>query len=224
MYRDKYKNEELTSDIVKNVILSLGLHLIIAIVVVTISTCFSSVAKFIDENSWKLIGFSFVLPLTLSVFVNKIHINLNRVIALLYTVFTGLLMTYAAFKYGIPKFLLAIFISVIIFSVMSYFGNNTKEDLERYRVILKINLFFLIVMMLVNLYFGVHILYWIIDYSIIGNFTAFIAFDINHIKQEVSLANKNEKLLKRIELSGMLQFYFDFMILSVALMDILTRK
>ena len=79
-------------------------------------------------------------------------------------------------------------------------------------------------MMLVNLYFGVHILYWIIDYSIIGNFTAFIAFDINHIKQEVSLANRNEKLLKRIELSGMLQFYFDFMILSVALMDILTRK
>ena len=220
MYNHQYVDEEIIIDGIRKVILRLVIAVVIALGSMLSTAYYHPITKFVSNYSTKLIIAGFVVPLGISVLINRINLTINKMAFFTYSVLTGLLLSYAVFKYGIGITLFSCIFAAGIFAIMALFGYYTKEDLERYRLILKINMFFLICLFSINLYFGIPILYWIIASSALINFTSLIGFDINHIKKKLILMSKNEIFLDRVSLMGTMQFYLDYFVLSLALMSI----
>lgn len=220
MYKHQYVDEEIIIGGIKRIVLHFGFAILTAFVGMLTAFYYYPMTKFVGGSPKKLLILGFLIPFLISFLINRIPLSISKMAFFTYNVLTGLLMSYGAFKYGIGISIFSYIFAGGIFAIMFLFGYYTKEDLERYRVILKINMFFLICLFCINLYFGIRILHWIIAYYALTNFTALVGFDINHIKKEMTIFSKNEKLLERVRLTGTLQFYLDYLVLCIALISI----
>ena len=220
MYRHQYVDEKIVNDGIKKVIFKLVIGLFISFITMFIVYNVESLTLFIDIYAKKLMVAAFAFPLFFTLTINKINVKLVNFFLLLYSVLAGFLLAYTVFKYGSTLIVLAVGATSVIFTLMSLFAYHTNEDLERERVLLKISLFFLIVTYLINMYFGVYILHWILAYWALINFTGLMGYDFQHTKKELSEASVGDDSFERISLTGTLQFYLNFIILSLVLLNL----
>lgn len=221
MYNNhQYVEEQLVVNGLKKMILHTAVALLITFISIFSVVYIPIVTKFVENNSKRILSIICLFPVFISFFINRINTKLAQILYFFYTVLTGFALSYAVFKYGIGISLFSFVVAIGIFTLMSLFSYFTKEDLERYRVIIKLNLFFLIIVFLINSYYGVPILYWIVGYWTIITFTSLIGFDINHIKKDFKIKSGDIDSLSKINLTGVIQCYLDFFILSLALMTI----
>ena len=221
MYDHQYVNESLISDKIRKVILNFIISLILTFGTMIVTVHTNLIFKFVSDNSFKLLSISSLFPIIFPFIINKLKWNLSKSLFYLYSILIGLILSYAFIKYGISIMIFSLLCTIAIFVVMALFGYFTREDLERYRVLLKIALFFLITTFLINLYFGVYILHWIIGYWSIGIFISFIGYDMYHIKNQLIDIIKQKRIeFNQVTILGSFQFYFDFLILGLAIMSI----
>lgn len=223
MYRHRYIDEQIVNDGIRKVILKLTIGLLISFITMFCVYSFESLTKFVNEFTKPMLITAFIFPIFFTITINKIHVKTMDLLLMGYSILTGLLLSYTMFKYGVNLVILSIFSTLIIFVLMTLFAYYTNEDLERERVLIKISLFFLIVTYLVNMYFGVYILHWILAYWALITFTGLIAYDFQHVKKEMTEATMFTDSFERISLTGTLQFYLNFIVLSLVLMNLLGK-
>lgn len=220
MYRHQYMDEQTVNEGIKKVIFKLMIGLFTSFIMLFCVYNFEFLTKFVNNYAKELLITAFVFPVFFTFTINKINVKFMNSLLVVYSMLAGLLLSYTVFKYGVNLVIIAVFSALIIFVLMTLFAYYTNEDLERERVLLKISLFFLIVTYLINMYFGVYILHWILAYWALITFTGLTAYDFQHIKKEMTESAIYLDSFERISLTGTLQFYLNFLILSLVLMNI----
>lgn len=220
MYRHQYVDEKTVNEGIKKVIFKLIIGLFISFLAMFVVYNVESLTLFIDNYTKELLALTFIFPVFFTLTINRFNIKFMNFMLLMYSILAGLPLVYTIFKYGSTLIVLSIGATTIIFTLMAMFAYHTNEDLERERVLLKISLFFLIITYLVNMYFGVYILHWILAYWALINFTGLVGYDFQHVKKELSEAVVQNDSFERISLTGTLQFYLNFIILSLVLLNI----
>lgn len=221
MYNNhQYVEEQLVINGLKKMVLHTAVAILITFISIFSVIYIPIITKFVENNSKRILSIICVFPAFISFFINRINTTIAQIFHFFYNIFAGFALSYAVFKYGMGISLSSFVIAMGIFVLMFLYAYFTKEDLERYRVIIKLNLFFLIIVFLINSYYGVPILYWIVGYWTIITFTSLIGFDINHIKKDFKINSGDTNAIGKTNLIGVVQCYLDFFILSLALMSI----
>lgn len=109
---------------------------------------------------------------------------------------------------------------------MGLYGYFTKEDLSKYGTILKVGLIALIIMSLINMFMASDQLMWISSILGVIIFIIFIAYDINRIKNSIIsyAVYEDASILERIEITGALSLYLDFINLFIYILRIMGRR
>ena len=116
----------------------------------TIGTMFAvvgneSLASFVF-SSWRILIFAELgLVIALSAAIRKISSAVAGIMFLLYSVMTGLTLSFTLFLYDYMAIILAFSTTVIIFVVMALFGYFTKENLMSFGRMLMVGLITLVV-------------------------------------------------------------------------------
>ena len=196
----------------------------------TIGTMFAvvgneSLASFVF-SSWRILIFAELgLVIALSAAIRKISSAVAGIMFLLYSVMTGLTLSFTLFLYDYMVIILAFSTTVIIFVVMALFGYFTKENLMSFGRMLMVGLISLVVVSIINIFLKSPSLYWIISYAGVVIFTALIGYDMQKIK--LSLINNSHgdtETLSKISILGALELYLDFVNLFLSLLRIFGKK
>ena len=122
----------------------------------TIGTMFAvvgneSLASFVF-SSWRILIFAELgLVIALSAAIRKISSAVAGIMFLLYSVMTGLTLSFTLFLYDYMAIILAFSTTVIIFVVMALFGYFTKENLMSFGRMLMVGLISLVVVSIINI-------------------------------------------------------------------------
>lgn len=220
MYRHRYIEEQIAKEGIKKAIFKFIIGLFVSFVTMTLVYSVEKLTIFLDSNKKELITLLALFPILFTFAINKVRTSFMNFFMSIYVIVAGFFFVYPLHKYGFNLILIAVGASSIIFSIMCLYANKTSEDLERERVLLKISLFFLIGTYLINMYFGVYILHWILAYWALITFTGLIGYDFQHFKKELTEASINDDLFERVSLTGTLHFYMNFMIMTLVLLNI----
>lgn len=223
MYRNQYVDEKIVNDGIKKVIIKMCLGLLLSFIMMFVSYNSERILLILEKDSKLLMSLAFLFPVFFTITINRISMLLVNCLLTIYSLLVGLLLTYTVFKFGSTLIILAVGATAIIFTLMSLFAYYTNEDLERERVLIKISLFFFIITYLVNMYYGVYILYWILSYWALITFTGLMGYDFQNTKKSLSSSSNDTNNFERISLTGTLQFYLNFIILSLVLLNLLGK-
>ena len=196
----------------------------------TIGTMFATVTNqnllgFVAGYSRILIFAELGLVIALSAAIRKISSAVAGIMFLLYSVMTGLTLSFVMFLYEPMAIILAFSTTIIIFVVMALFGYFTKENLMSFGRMLMVGLVSLIVVSIINIFLKSPSLYWIISYAGVIIFTALIGYDMQKIKYSlISNSNGDSETLSKISILGALELYLDFVNLFLSLLRIFGKK
>lgn len=167
----------------------------------------------------------FVLVITLSAGINKISKSTAAFMFFLYSFLNGLLFSLIGAAYNLDVIFYALLTTIVMFTVLAIYGYTTNEDLSKYGGFLKTGLISLILMSLINLFFKVPSLYWMVTILGVVLFSALICFDVNRIKRMTyQISSGNEEAVGKMGIIAALTLYLDFINLFLYLLRIFSRK
>lgn len=165
------------------------------------------------------------LVISLSAAIRKIRASVASMMFLLYSVLTGLTLSYVFFLYDFRAIILAFSTTLVIFIVMAIFGYTTRENLLGYGRMLMVGLVSIVIVSLINIFLKSPALYWIISYASVVLFTALIGYDMQKIKQSLIKSSFGDsETLSKIAIIGALELYLDFVNLFISLLRIFGKK
>ena len=172
-YNVAYDEDVLNSSIRKVFLwMIVGLSLTIGTMFATATN--SGLTNFVVQYARILIFAELGLVIVLSAAIRKISSAVAGLMFLLYSVMTGLTLSFVMFLYEPIAIILAFSTTVIIFVVMALFGYFTKENLMSFGRMLMVGLISLVVVSIINIFLKSPSLYWIISYAGVVIFTALI--------------------------------------------------
>lgn len=146
----------------------------------------------------------------LSGMINKIKLQTAKMVFFGYAIANGLTLSYLRYTYSPQAILIALVLTVIIFTVMSAYGYFTKEDLSSYGGLLKGGLIVLIVVGIINIFMASSLLYWAGTFLGVLVFIALIGYDVNRIKKiSFQLSDQTGETVEKIAIIGALSLYLD---------------
>lgn len=157
--------------------------------------------------------------------IYKASANVLRMMFIVYSILTGISFS-VLFISDLDIVVTAFGITTLIFLVMGIYGYVTKEDLTKFGNIATVGLITIIVASLINIFLQSDGIIWFTTIIGVIIFVIFIAVDINRIKNNI-IANAlsgNTELLDKIEITGALNLYLDFINLFIYILRILGRK
>ncbi len=141
----------------------------------------------------------------------------------LYSLLTGVTMSYIFLLYTGESIAIVFFITAGTFAAMSIYGFTTGQDLSRFRNILLMGLFGVIIASVVNIFLKSSILYWAVSIIGVVVFVGLIAYDTQKLKNYYYQFN-DEAVTKNVSVLGALTLYLDFINLFLMLLRIFGRR
>lgn len=167
----------------------------------------------------------FILVITLSAGINKISKSTAAFMFLTYSFLNGLLFSLIGAAYSLEIISYSLLTTIVMFGVLAIYGYTTNEDLSKYGGFLKTGLISLILMSLINLFFKVPSLYWMVTILGVVIFSALICFDVNRIKKMAyRISSGDEEELGKMGIIAALTLYLDFINLFLYILRIFSRK
>jgi FtsH-binding integral membrane protein len=172
-----------------------------------------------------LIG-ELILVVVLTAKIDKISIISSRLWFLLYALLNGITMSVIFLVYTDSSIAMTFITTATVFGFMSFIGYTTKLDLSKWGSYLLMGLVGFIVGSLINLFFAVSTLEWILTYVGIALFLGLTVYDTQRIKNILAgaMQSGDETLAKRMGLLGALHLYLDFINLFLLLLRIFGRR
>ena len=217
---------ERTNNFVRKVLLNMVLGLIITAVVPLYLVFIDPEMLYRTQMYFKpiIIG-QFVLVAVLSFAINKISSTVARLLFFIYAISNGVVLSSITFIFSPISILYALAITIIMFIVTAIYGYTTKEDLTKYSGYLMAGLITIIIISLINFFFKVSMIYWVV--TILGTviFSALIAYDINRIKNlAINAGSIDGETLEKLGIFGALSLYLDFINLFLYILRLTSRK
>jgi FtsH-binding integral membrane protein len=161
----------------------------------------------------------------LSARIGRISITASRIGFLVYAVLNGITLSVIFLAYTQRSIALTFVTTAGLFGVMGLIGYTTKLDLSKWGSYLLMGLVGLIICSVVNMFFAISALEWVLTYVGIALFIGLTVYDTQKIKHMVraALRANDEDLVKRVGLLGALSLYLDFINLFLLILRVLGR-
>jgi hypothetical protein len=171
-----------------------------------------------------IIAAELILVVVLTRRLMKLSFQAAIALFLGYAALNGLLFGIILMAYTEESITQTFLITCLTFGVMAVYGRFTKTDLTRFRNILYMGLFGVIILSLVNIFFASSQLGWII--SIVGLFVflGLTAYDMQKLKAYYYGTEGDEATRSKLSIYGALQLYLDFINLFLMLLRIFGRR
>lgn len=198
-----------------------GLTLTALLAVMTVSS--PSMLQLVIGNRFVFFGLiigELALVVVLSAAINRLSAAMAMLLFIAYASLNGVTLSVIFLAYTAESIASTFLITGGMFGAMSAYGYLTRRDLTSWGSFLFMGLIGIVIASLVNIFFGVSILYWISTYCGIIVFTGLTAYDTQKIK---AFALRGEVGTKPAIL-GALTLYLDFINLFLMLLRLFGRR
>jgi len=164
-----------------------------------------------------------ILAFALQPIIMRASVTVGTLCYLLFTALFGFMISGIFLQYTHTQIFLALASTTGMFAAMSVYGYTTKTDLSRFRNLLFMALFGLIIASIVNIFANSGPLFWLINYAGVLIFVGMTAYDTQWIKNyaaSVSMSSDRE-MGQRVALIGAFHLFLDFVNLFLLILRIL---
>lgn len=178
------------------------------------------------HNSFMLYVVAFApltLALLLMVYIEKVSVNMLRVITLTIVICISITLTIIMSKFTNASIMNAFLSASLIFLVMSIFGMKTKIDLTKVGTYLLMALVGVIIVSIINFFIGSSILDTLLSICSVIIFTGLTAYDVQDLQKYGIRAQNGEERSKMV-LLGALSLYMNFVNIFIDLLKLFGDK
>lgn len=206
------------------------LYMSIALIVTFLTGYFTVTNEAVRSISYTLLPLflilQFVLPLSMSLFIYKANATILRVMFVIYSISTGVILSFIAEYYTLGSVISVLSGTIVLFLVLTIYGYTTKSNLQSYTSFLFVGLISIIIMSVINMFIGSNTLDLLLSALAVVVFVIYTAYDTQRIKNTIiSLSYQGQlDLLDRVEIIGALSLYLDFINLFIYLIRIFGRR
>lgn len=206
------------------------LYMSIALIVTFLTGYFTVTNEAVRSISYTLLPLflilQFVLPISMSLFIYKVNATILRVMFVIYSISTGVILSFIAEYYTLGSVISVLSGTIILFLVLTIYGYTTKSNLQSYTSFLFVGLISIIIMSVINMFIGSNTLDLLLSALAVVVFVIYTAYDTQRIKNTIiSLSYQGQlDLLDRVEIIGALSLYLDFINLFIYLIRIFGRR
>ena len=155
---------------------------------------------------------------------NKLSSIALLTIFMLYSLLTGMSLSFIFIVYDIGSIISTFFITALTFGVMAVAGYTTKTDLTKMGSFLYMALIGIIIASVINWFMGSSQLDYIICIAGVLIFTGLTAYDVQKIKNIGSQIENGTETYKKLIIMGALTLYLDFINLFLMLLRLLGNR
>lgn len=206
------------------------LYMSIALIVTFLTGYFTVTNEAVRSTSYTLLPLflilQFVLPLSMSLFIYKANATILRVMFVIYSISTGVILSFIAEYYTLGSVISVLSGTIVLFLVLTIYGYTTKSNLQNYTSFLFVGIISIIIMSVINIFIGSNTLDLLLSALAVVVFVIYTAYDTQRIKNTIiSLSYQGQlDLLDRVEIIGALSLYLDFINLFIYLIRIFGRR
>lgn len=206
------------------------LYMSIALIVTFLTGYFTVTNEAVRSISYTLLPLflilQFVLPISMSLFIYKVNATILRVMFVIYSISTGVILSFIAEYYTLGSVISVLSGTIILFLVLTIYGYTTKSNLQSYTSFLFVGIISIIIMSVINMFIGSNTLDLLLSALAVVVFVIYTAYDTQRIKNTIiSLSYQGQlDLLDRVEIIGALSLYLDFINLFIYLIRIFGRR
>lgn len=206
------------------------LYMSIALIVTFLTGYFTVTNEAVRSTSYTLLPLflilQFVLPLSMSLFIYKANATILRVMFVIYSISTGVILSFIAEYYTLGSVISVLSGIIVLFLVLTIYGYTTKSNLQNYTSFLFVGIISIIIMSVINMFIGSNTLDLLLSALAVVVFVIYTAYDTQRIKNTIiSLSYQGQlDLLDRVEIIGALSLYLDFINLFIYLIRIFGRR
>lgn len=206
------------------------LYMSIALIVTFLTGYFTVTNEAVRSTSYTLLPLflilQFVLPLSMSLFIYKANATILRVMFVIYSISTGVILSFIAEYYTLGSVISVLSGTIVLFLVLTIYGYTTKSNLQNYTSFLVVGIISIIIMSVINMFIGSNTLDLLLSALAVVVFVIYTAYDTQRIKNTIiSLSYQGQlDLLDRVEIIGALSLYLDFINLFIYLIRIFGRR
>lgn len=206
------------------------LYMSIALIVTFLTGYFTVTNEAVRSTSYTLLPLflilQFVLPLSMSLFIYKANATILRVMFVIYSISTGVILSFIAEYYTLGSVISVLSGTIVLFLVLTIYGYTTKSNLQSYTNFLFVGIISIIIMSVINMFIGSNTLDLLLSALAVVVFVIYTAYDTQRIKNTIiSLSYQGQlDLLDRVEIIGALSLYLDFINLFIYLIRIFGRR
>lgn len=206
------------------------LYMSIALIVTFLTGYFTVTNEAVRSISYTLLPLflilQFVLPLSMSLFIYKVNATILRVMFVIYSISTGVILSFIAEYYTLGSVISVLSGTIVLFLVLTIYGYTTKSNLQSYTSFLVVGIISIIIMSVINMFIGSNTLDLLLSALAVVVFVIYTAYDTQRIKNTIiSLSYQGQlDLLDRVEIIGALSLYLDFINLFIYLIRIFGRR
>ncbi|MBE3031032.1 Bax inhibitor-1/YccA family protein [Sneathia sp. DSM 16631] len=206
------------------------LYMSIALIVTFLTGYFTVTNEAVRSTSYTLLPLflilQFVLPLSMSLFIYKANATILRVMFVIYSISTGVILSFIAEYYTLGSVISVLSGTIVLFLVLTIYGYTTKSNLQSYTSFLVVGIISIIIMSVINMFIGSNTLDLLLSALAVVVFVIYTAYDTQRIKNTIiSLSYQGQlDLLDRVEIIGALSLYLDFINLFIYLIRIFGRR
>ena len=178
-------------------------------------------------NMWTLLGIilvEFAMVGALAGWVNRMSASTATMIFVLYSALNGVVLSGIFLVYTSESISSTFFITAGTFGAMSFYGYTTKTDLTKWRNILVMGVFGLIIASLVNQFMRSSMLSLITSCFGVLIFVGLTAYDTQKIKNMNIIGNEGTDEDKKEAIMGALTLYLDFINLFLYLLRLFGKR
>lgn len=206
------------------------LYMSIALIVTFLTGYFTVTNEAVRSISYTLLPLflilQFVLPLSMSLFIYKANATILRVMFVIYSISTGVILSFIAEYYTLGSVISVLSGTIVLFLVLTIYGYTTKSNLQSYTSFLFVGIISIIIMSVINMFIGSNTLDLLLSALAVVVFVIYTAYDTQRIKNTIiSLSYQGQlDLLDRVEIIGALSLYLDFINLFIYLIRIFGKR
>lgn len=206
------------------------LYMSIALIITFLTGYFTVTNEAVRSISYTLLPLflilQFVLPLSMSLFIYKANATILRVMFVIYSISTGVILSFIAEYYTLGSVISVLSGTIVLFLVLTIYGYTTKNNLQSYTSFLFVGIISIIIMSVINMFIGSNTLDLLLSALAVVVFVIYTAYDTQRIKNTIiSLSYQGQlDLLDRVEIIGALSLYLDFINLFIYLIRIFGRR
>lgn len=206
------------------------LYMSIALIVTFLTGYFTVTNEAVRSTSYTLLPLflilQFVLPLSMSLFIYKANATILRVMFVIYSISTGVILSFIAEYYTLGSVISVLSGTIVLFLVLTIYGYTTKSNLQSYTSFLFVGIISIIIMSVIDMFIGSNTLDLLLSALAVVVFVIYTAYDTQRIKNTIiSLSYQGQlDLLDRVEIIGALSLYLDFINLFIYLIRIFGKR
>ena len=157
--------------------------------------------------------------------LNKMSKSAAWVCYILYSVFTGISLSFVLYAYTETSVWVTFIVSCVMFATLSIIGNNTKTDLSKFSGIIVPGLLAIVIISILNvIFFKNDMIQWLVNYVGIALFLFLIAYDMQKLRDLYAVGFRDPEMGEKYMIYGAFQLYLDFINLFIRLLQIFGRS